>query len=258
MMVFINGSEKRRQSVYNSGQMSLFPEDDVQRVKEVAGVTAMLPPSEQPFARLDFSGAEALSTIELLTLFVGGKRGQAIATRLLVEAGDLRRLTGLSRVELQAFDGVGAKTAARLKAILELGKRIFYATPGEKVQIHSPADVANLLMMEMQLLEKEELRVVLLNTKNVVQDIVTVYVGSLNTAVVRIAEVFRPAIRANSASIIVLHNHPSGDPTPSPEDVRVTEKIVETGQLLNIELLDHLVIGGNRFVSLKERGLGFR
>jgi len=238
--------------------MSLFPEDDMQRVQEVGSSTGLLPLSEQPFARLVFSGAEALSTVELLTLFIGGKRGQEVAARLLVEAGDLRRLTGLSKTELQTFEGIGAKTAARLKAILELGKRIFYVAPAQMTQIHSPADVAGLLMMEMQLLEKEELRVVLLNTKNVVQDIVTVYVGSLNTAVVRIAEVFRPAIRANSASIIVLHNHPSGDPTPSPEDVRVTEKIVETGRLLNIDLLDHIVIGQNRFVSMKERGLGFR
>jgi len=244
--------------VYYSGQMSLFPEDDMQRVQEVGSSTGLLPLSEQPFARLVFSGAEALSTVELLTLFIGGKRGQEVAARLLVEAGDLRRLTGLSKTELQTFEGIGAKTAARLKAILELGKRIFYVAPAQMTQIHSPADVAGLLMMEMQLLEKEELRVVLLNTKNVVQDIVTVYVGSLNTAVVRIAEVFRPAIRANSASIIVLHNHPSGDPTPSPEDVRVTEKIVETGRLLNIDLLDHIVIGQNRFVSMKERGLGFR
>jgi len=238
--------------------MSLFPEDDIERVQEVGSLTGLLPLSEQPSTRLEFSGAEALSTIELLTLFIGGRKGQEVATRLLTETGDLRRLTNLSKTELQSFAGIGTKTAARLKAILELGKRIFYATPGEKVQIHSAADVADLLMMEMQLLEKEELRVVLLNTKNVVQDIVTVYIGSLNTAVVRIAEVFRPAIRANSASIIVVHNHPSSDPSPSPEDVRVTERIVETGRLLNIELLDHIVIGGNRFVSLKERGLGFR
>jgi DNA repair protein RadC len=113
-------------------------------------------------------------------------------------------------------------------------------------------------MLEMGLLEQEHLRTVLLDTKNHVMRVANVYTGSLNTAVVRVGEVFREAIRANCASIIVVHNHPSGDPTPSPEDVQVTEMMVEAGKLLDIEVLDHLVIGRNRYVSLKERGLGFR
>jgi DNA repair protein RadC len=132
------------------------------------------------------------------------------------------------------------------------------AAPQERPQVRTPTDIANLLMLEMSLLEQEHLRVVMLDVKNFVGRIHTVYAGSLNTAVVRIAEVFREPIRANSASIIIVHNHPSGDPTPSPEDVRVTEMIVEAGKLLDIDVLDHLVIGRNRFVSLKERGLGFK
>jgi DNA repair protein RadC len=131
------------------------------------------------------------------------------------------------------------------------------AGPQEMSQIRSPADVANLLMLEMGLLEREHMRTVLLDTKNRVQRIVNVYAGSLNTAVIRISEIFQEAIRANSAAVIVVHNHPSGDPTPSPEDVRVTQKIVQAGELLNIDVLDHLVIGRNRYVSMKERGLGF-
>jgi DNA repair protein RadC len=112
-------------------------------------------------------------------------------------------------------------------------------------------------MLEMGFLEKEELRAVLLDTKNFVHRIAPVYAGSLNAAVIRVGEVFRDAVRANCAAIIVVHNHPSGDPAPSPEDVRVTEQLVEAGKLLDIAVLDHVIIGRNRFVSLKERGLGF-
>jgi DNA repair protein RadC len=132
------------------------------------------------------------------------------------------------------------------------------AAPQERLQVRSPLDVANLLMLEMSLLEQEQLRVVLLDTKNYIIRVHTVYTGSLNSAVVRISEVFREPIRTNSAAIAVAHNHPSGDPTPSPEDVRVTEMIVEAGALLDIDVLDHLIIGRNRFVSMKERGLGFK
>lgn len=123
--------------------------------------------------------------------------------------------------------------------------------------MRSPADIANLLMLEMGLLQQEHLRAVLLDTKNQILRVATIYEGSLNTAVVRVGEVFRPAIQANCASVIIVHNHPSGDPTPSPEDVRVTELLVEAGKLLDIEVLDHVVIGRNSFVSLKERRLGF-
>lgn len=127
----------------------------------------------------------------------------------------------------------------------------------ERYQIRSPADVAALLMVEMRHLEQEHLRTVLLDTKNRVQGITTVYIGSVNIAMVRIGEVFREAVRRNSAALIVVHNHPSGDPAPSPEDILVTKQIVEAGKLLDIECLDHLVIGQGRYVSMRERGLGF-
>ena len=112
-------------------------------------------------------------------------------------------------------------------------------------------------MAEMSLLEQEHLRVVLLDTRNFVQRIVTVYIGSLNSAVVRVGELFRPAVKDNAAALIIAHNHPSGDPSPSPEDIRVTREVVKAGQLLDIQILDHIIIGRGRFVSLKERGLGF-
>ncbi|MCA9869972.1 MAG: DNA repair protein RadC, partial [Anaerolineae bacterium] len=146
----------------------------------------------------------------------------------------------------------------QIKAALELGRRLLVTAPHERPQMRSPADAANLLMAEMSLLPQEHLRTVLLDTRNRVLSIPTIYVGSLNTAQVRVGEMFREAIRANCAGMIVVHNHPSGDPTPSPEDVQVTRMIVEAGSLLNIDVLDHLIIGRQRFVSLKERGLGFK
>jgi DNA repair protein RadC len=146
---------------------------------------------------------------------------------------------------------------AQLKAAFELGRRLIVTSPAERPQVRSPADAAQLLMAEMALLEQEHLRLVLLDTKNAVLSIPTVYVGSLNTSMIRVGELFRFALKENCAAVIVAHNHPSGDPTPSPEDVLVTRRIVEAGQLLDVEVLDHLVIGRGRFVSLKERGLGF-
>jgi DNA repair protein RadC len=153
--------------------------------------------------------------------------------------------------------GVGIAKAAQIKAALELGKRLMVASPEERPQVKSPADVANLLMLEMGFLDQEHLRVVLLDTKNRVLGMPTIYIGSLNTSVLRVAELFREPIKANCAAVIIVHNHPSGDPTPSPEDVRITQQIVEAGKLLDVEVLDHLVIGQQRYVSLKERGLGF-
>ena len=140
---------------------------------------------------------------------------------------------------------------------MELGRRLLISAPDERLQIRSPADVANLLMLEMGLLEQEHLRVILLDTRNRVLAVTTVYKGSLNSSMIRVGELFREAIRRNSAAVIIAHNHPSGDPTPSPEDVAVTKQVVQAGKLLDIDVLDHLVIGQGRFVSLKERGLGF-
>jgi DNA repair protein RadC len=220
-----------------------------------------LPETLRPRERLQYAGANALSTAELLAIILrtGGKGENVIrmAERMLIEFHGLAGLSQASFEELCKSHRVGPAKATEIKAALELGRRLLLAGPQEMSQIRSPADVANLLMLEMGLLEREHMRTVLLDTKNRVQRIVNVYAGSLNTAVIRISEIFQEAIRANSAALIVVHNHPSGDPTPSPEDVRVTQKIVQAGELLNIDVLDHLVIGRNRYVSMKERGLGF-
>ena len=139
-----------------------------------------------------------------------------------------------------------------------MGRRSVSQSPEEKVTINSPQDVANLLMGEMSLLEQEYLKVLLLNAKNEVMNIQEIYVGNVNSSVVRPAEVIRPAVRENAPSIIVVHNHPSGDPTPSQEDIAITKELVAAGKLSGVELLDHVVIGNrNRFVSLKEKRLGF-
>lgn len=155
------------------------------------------------------------------------------------------------------LNGVGQAQAARLQASLELGRRVLQADTGEQLLIHSPADAANFLMYEMFNLTQEHLRVILLNTQNRVIALPTVYVGSLNTSVVRVAELFKPAIVHNAAAVIVVHNHPSGDCSPSPEDVGVTRHLVQAGEMLSIPVLDHIILGRHRFVSLKERQLGF-
>ena len=152
---------------------------------------------------------------------------------------------------------LGEAKTCTLKAALELGRRLMLDPGQERVQVRSPHDVAGLLMLEMQNLEHECLRTVLLNTKNMVIAAPTIYQGSVNQTSLRVGELFREAVRHNATAMIVVHNHPSGDPTPSPEDVAVTRTLVEAGKLMDVEVLDHLVIGRQKYVSLKERRLGF-
>jgi DNA repair protein RadC len=216
---------------------------------------------DRPRERLTHVGAKALSTAELLaiTLRIGYKGTSALrlAEQLLARFDGLPGLSRASINELATIKGIGSAKAAEIKAALEMGRRLMAATPAERPKVGSPADAANLLMSEMMLLEQEHLRVILLNTRNEVLGMPTIYQGSLNTSVVRVAELFREAIRANAAALIVAHNHPSGDPSPSPEDISVTRQMVKAGELLDISVLDHIVIGHRRYVSLKERRLGF-
>jgi len=220
-----------------------------------------MPVGERPRERLQHYGAGALSTAELIAILLrSGVAGESVlhlAERLLARYGGLTGLAQASFAELCQEKGIGPAKATQIKAALELGRRLLVASPQERPQVRSPADAANLLMMEMGLLAQEQMRVILLDSKNRVLATPTIYQGSLNTSLIRVGELFREAIRQNCAAIIVVHNHPSGDPTPSPEDVLVTKQIVEAGRLLDIEVLDHLVIGRQRYVSLKERGLGF-
>lgn len=220
-----------------------------------------LPTSEQPRERLRDQGAHALSDAELLAILMRvGVKGQNVvqlAQQVLIEFGGWNGLQQADFAELCRKHGLGEAKTATLKASLEIGRRLVLISHGERFQIKSPTDVAKLMQLEMSHLDQEHLRVISLDTKNRVQKIQTVYVGSLNSAMIRIGEVFKEALKINACSIIIVHNHPSGDPTPSPEDVLVTRQIVEAGKLLDVEVTDHLVIGQGSFVSLRERGLGF-
>jgi len=212
---------------------------------------------ERPTSRIINYGAGAVSQIELLASLIGGSRQLEIADEVVRRFGTIREIVKASITELSTIKGMGQGKAARLKAALELGRRLMTTPVDSRPQIASPADAANLLLLEMGALEKEQVRVIVLDTRNRVIEISTIYVGSLNTSVVRVAELFRPAIKLNAAAVIVVHNHPSGDKSPSPQDIQLTKMLVEAGKLLDIEVLDHLIIGGQSFVSLKERGLGF-
>ena len=221
-----------------------------------------MPQGERPRERLREYGPRYLSNAELIAILlrtgIQGENVLAMSNRLLSRFGGLDGLGRANFAELCAERGLSEAKASQLLASLELGRRFISLSPQDRAVINSPQDVANLLQAEMSSLEQEHLRVLLLNTRNQVLNTVEVYVGNVNSSIVRPSEVFRPAVRDNAPSIIVVHNHPSGDPTPSPEDVSITRELVSAGNLLGIDLLDHLVIGsGGRYVSLNERRLGF-
>ncbi len=233
----------------NSTLFHISPTYDLPRLKS-------LPLREQPAFRV-MQNAAGCNLSELLAAVIGGMKQIEIADALLASfGGDLRRLHQAHPAELACVKGITPQIAARIKAALTLGLRLNGPTE-ERPAINSPGDAAALVQHEMGLLEKEQLRVILLDTRNHVVDIVRIYEGSVNSSQVRIAEVFKPAVARMAPAIIVLHNHPSQDPTPSPDDVTVTRAIVNAGKLLDIDVLDHLVLASSRFVSLKERGLGF-
>lgn len=217
-----------------------------------------LPRDVRPRERLAAAGPQSLSTSELLAIILGtGTRSEsalALAGRLLSPSG-LRYLVEASLEELSALKGIGPAKAAQIKAALELGKRMVASTGAVRPSVCSPEDAGNLVMEDMRYLDRESFRVILLDTKNHVLGIETVSLGSLNASIVHPREVFRHAIRRSAAAIILVHNHPSGDPTPSREDLEVTRRIRDAGELLGIGVLDHLVIGDNRFISLKEKEL---
>jgi DNA repair protein RadC len=222
---------------------------------------ADLPADERPRERLERLGAGALNTAELLAILlrvgVPGENAVQVGNRLLSAFGGLAGLHRAPFEELCNQHGIKKAKAAQIKAAIELGNRLSVLSPEERPIINSPADAAALVSYEMSGLEQENLRVILLDTRNRVLGIEKIYVGSVNSSQVHIGDVFKPAIRRSAPAIIVVHNHPSGDPTPSPDDIAVTRAITQAGKLLDINVLDHMVIGQNRWVSLKERGLGF-
>jgi len=217
--------------------------------------------SERPRERLAKYGPQVLTNAELMAILlrtgVEGKNAVELGRELLRDFGGIRGLHRASFDEIIRVGGMGLAKTAQIKAALELGHRMAEESHEERPTVHSPADAANLVMHKMMALEQEELHVMLLDTRNQVLDTEQVYRGSVNSSQVHVGELFKTAIRRNTPNVIILHNHPSGDPEPSPDDVAVTRAFVEAGKLLDIKVLDHLIIGNGRFVSLKERRLGF-
>jgi DNA repair protein RadC len=218
-----------------------------------------LPPEDRPRERLYHHGAADLSLQELLAIVLGrgSKEGSALflAYRLLERFGDIVKLGRAGLDELTAVPGIGFALGCQIVAAVELGKRFSRASTRNGVSIRGPAEVAGLFMDEMSHFDREHFKAALLNTKNQVLRIVTVSIGSLNASIVHPREILKPAISASAASIILVHNHPTGDPAPSKEDVEFTRRFAKCGELIGIQLLDHVIIGSGRYQSLKEAGV---
>lgn len=219
-----------------------------------------LPITERPREKLYDYGPKALSNEELLAIIIrtGNNEDTAIdlARRLLSK--DERGLVALRDITLQELmetKGIGKCKAAQILAAIEIGKRINYLDALSKVKINEPSTIANLFMDEMRYLQKEHFRVVLLDTKNQIIATEEISVGTLNASIVHPRDVFRAAIKRNANSIILIHNHPSGDPTPSREDINISHRLLEAGNLIGIKVLDHIIIGDNKYVSFKEKNL---
>jgi len=211
--------------------------------------------SQRPRERLEKQGASALSDAELLAILlrVGMKGTSAVqmGQRLLFLFKGLEGLQRVTFIELCQVEGVGPAKAAQLKAAIELGSRIARKQPEDRVLITSPQDVADQVQYKMATLEQEELWVLLLDSRNRLIQTDQLYRGSLNSSSVRPAEIYKSGIRHNAASLIIVHNHPSGDPAPSPEDVQLTRMLIEAGKMLEMPILDHIIIGARGICSLK-------
>jgi DNA repair protein RadC len=220
-----------------------------------------VPVSERPRERLALRGLGGLTAAELIALVWGsGVRGRSavdLASDMLVRHDGLTGLARATELELATMPGIGPARSGQLVAAFELGRRVLADWPAARWTIRGPADVAERLILQMGRLEREELRVVILDTKNHVHRVATVYQGNVSASLVRVGELFRDAVRLNAAGVILVHNHPSGDPTPSPDDLHLTAEALAAGRLLDIALLDHLVIGHDAYVSLRDRGVLF-
>lgn len=217
-----------------------------------------VPKEDRPRERLIALGASHLSNQELLAILLGsGTKEESVmelSRRLLMHFEGLKLLGNATIEELTAIKGIGPAKGVMVLAAIELGKRLNQYQPSKTFIIRSPKDGADYVMEEMRVLNQEHFVVLFLSTKNQIIHKQTIFVGSLNASIVHPREIFREAVKRSAASIICVHNHPSGDPSPSQEDIHVTRRIVEAGKVMGIELLDHLIIGNHSFVSLKEKG----
>lgn len=218
-----------------------------------------IPSDERPRERMLRNGPQALSNAEMLAILIRtgtyAESAVRLSERILKEAGGLRNLSDMSLEQLTTVKGVGPAKAMQIQAGIELGRRIAKSSFEDRTVIRSPGDVAAYVTEELRYLQKEHFVCLFLNTKNQIIGQETLSVGSLNASIVHPREVFRSAIKRSSASIICVHNHPSGDPTPSPEDIQLTARLSEAGEIIGIDVLDHVIIGDRSFVSLKEKGL---
>lgn len=215
-----------------------------------------LPETEQPSYRLQHVGPQALSNAELLSILLQAAdlEGCAALAKLADQAGGFSRLTD---ADICSIPGFKSWTANRVKVVVELARREMQSKLPERVVIHMPANVYDLVGWEMSRLDHEELWVLVLDTRNKVLEVDRLYKGTANSSTLRVGEFFKRAIHRNAASIVLVHNHPSGDPSPSPEDTNVTRCARQAGETLDIQVLDHIIIGDGRWVSMKEKGLGF-
>ncbi|MGW7952357.1 RadC family protein [Staphylococcus xylosus] len=221
------------------------------KIKELAN-------NQKPRERLINNGSAHLSDVELLAILINtGRKGFSsldIANELLKSVESLKQLKALSINDLNKVKGIGLYKALILKAAFELGERMHSGSLEEKIQITSPQDVANFMMGKMEHLTQEKFIVLFLNSKNVIIKQKTIFIGTLNSSVIHPREIFSEAIKCASNAIVVLHNHPSGDTTPSKEDIRATNRLRKCGEILGIDLLDHIIIGDHTYMSMVEDG----
>ncbi len=219
-----------------------------------------LPETERPREKLYNHGPESLSNEELLAIIIrtGSRTESAIELSKRVLSRDNRGLVYLRDTTLQELmenKGIGECKASQILAAIEIGKRINRKTAVDRVRINQPATVSDLFMDEMRYLQKEHFRIILLDTKNQIISMEEISIGTLNASIVHPRDVFKIAIKRNSNSIILIHNHPSGDPTPSKEDINITNRLLEVGDLVGIKVLDHIIIGDNNYISFKEKNI---
>ena len=219
-----------------------------------------LPLSERPRERLQKFGVEALSAQEILALILGrGISGESVmvtAQRLLSQFGSVKGIAGASVEELSQVKGIGLAKAAQIKAAFELANRLEgYSEAGDKPILKTPEDVVGLVRGRLKGKKKEHFLALLLDTRSRLIKVAEISVGSLDSSIVHPREVFKEAISATAASVIFVHNHPSGDPTASEDDVKLTKRLAEAGDIMGIDVLDHIIIGDKKYLSLKREGL---
>lgn len=220
-----------------------------------------LPEDERPYERLEALGAKALSDAELLSIILrtGGRDHTSVDLARQVLSLSDKKLCGLHQCrmeELQQIRGIGRVKAIQLKALAELAIRMAKADAVYRYRINSPKSIAKIYMEEMRYLDKEHIKVVFLDTKNGILSDIYISIGTVNASLVDPREVFKEALTRGAVNIILLHNHPSGDPSPSSDDIDVTKRLVKAGEVIGIKVIDHLIIGDGTYLSMKERGLG--